>query len=201
MPKPTLQQTHLPDELTGPMPLRTGAGVPRGVLQTQTRMLFRWVPSSRAQLLAGALAAICQPAGAASCGQVVSPMAFGLYSTVQAGATDTTATVTISCVPGVGDPLTTPYTLTVAGTGSGNDSIRSITSGAARLYYQVYSDASRSLVWGNGGSSGAGVSSSVTSASVAVAAMRVHTAYARMPAGQNVPPGTYAGSLLITIDY
>lgn len=104
-------------------------------------------------------------------------------------------------MPGVGDPLTTSHTLTIAGTGAANDATRSIAAGAQRLYFQVYRDAARSAVWGHGGSPGAGIASSVTSAATAVPSVRSHTAYARAAAGQVVAPGVYSGNLLVTINY
>jgi spore coat protein U-like protein len=141
------------------------------------------------------------PSQAASCNVLLSLMAFGIYDTILPSTNDTSASIQVSCIPGLGNPLTTPYTITIAGTGSSNDSVRSVASGAYRLYYQVYKDAARSTVWGNGGSSGAGVASSVTSLTTLLPAIQIHIAYARMPALQTIPPGIYTGSLLVTIDY
>lgn len=154
----------------------------------------------RVQLAALAVAACAAgPAAATSCAVVAGSMLFGTYDTVASAATDTTGIVTVTCTPGLGDPLTTPYTLAVAGTGTGGDTVRSLASGAYRLHYQVYRDAGRSVVWGN--SSGSGVAASVTSAATLTPGVQVHTAYARMPARQVVPPGVYLGSLMVTIEY
>jgi spore coat protein U-like protein len=145
--------------------------------------------------------AVAMPSQAASCNVLLSLMAFGLYDTILPASNDTSASIQVTCTPGLGNPLTTPYTITIAGTGSGNDSVRSVASGAYKLYYQVYKDPARSTVWGNGGSSGPGITSSVTSASSLLPAIQIHIAYARMPALQTIPPGIYTGSLLVTIDY
>ncbi len=145
--------------------------------------------------------AVAMPSQAASCNVLLSLMAFGLYDTILPASNDTSAGITVSCTPGFGNPLTTPYTITIAGTGSGNDSVRSVASGAYKLYYQVYKDPAHTTVWGNGGSSGSGVASSVTSITSLILAIQVHTVYARMPALQTIPPGIYTGSLLVTIDY
>lgn len=140
-------------------------------------------------------------AGATACSVSASVMAFGNYDTVSATANDTSASVQVSCVPGATDPLSTPYVLTIAGTGTGLDSVRSIAAGAYRLYFQMYKDVSRTTVWGNGSTSGAGLSGSVTSAAALTPGLRTHTAYARMPAMQTVPPGLYMGTLLLTVEY
>ncbi len=153
-------------------------------------------------LTGGTLALVCAlPSQAATCSMLLSLMAFGIYDTVLPLANETSATIQVACTPGLGNPLTTAYTITIAGTGSSNDSVRAVTSGPHRLYYQIYKDPARSSVWGNGGSSGPGVASSVTSLSSMLPGLQVHTAYARMPALQNIPPGIYAGSLMVTIDY
>jgi spore coat protein U-like protein len=139
--------------------------------------------------------------GATLCTATVSQMVFGLYDTISPVATDTTASVQVSCTPGVSSPLTTSYVVTIAGTGSGNDSVRAISNGAYLLYYQVHSNAARSVVWGNGGASGAGVAGSVTASAALVPASQTHTAYGRLAARQAVPPGVYGGTLLVTVDY
>ena len=153
------------------------------------------------RVIASLLLMSSMPCQAATCGVLLSSMAFGIYDSILPAFNDTVATVTVTCTPGVANPLTTPYTITIAGTGTGNDATRAISSGSHKLYYQVYKDASRSTVWGNGGTSGAGVSSSVTSLTTVTPALQIHTVYARMPPLQAVPPGIYIGTLLLTIDY
>lgn len=138
---------------------------------------------------------------AATCTLSASAVAFGSYDTIQNTPNDTTGSLTVTCTPGVSDPVTTAYVLTIAGTGSGSDAVRSLTFSTYRLYYQIYADAGRSIVWGNGGSSGAGVAGTTTSVATLTPGVRLHTAYARMPALQTVKPGLYTGSLLVTIQY
>lgn len=153
-------------------------------------------------MMTGALLlAAAPPSFAALCSVSVSVLAFGIYDTLLPNANDTAGTVQVACIPGVAQPLTTAYTITIAGTGAGADTVRAIVSGSYRLRYQIYKDAARTIVWGNGSTSGAGVASSVTSTAALVPAAQTHTAYARMPALQTVPPGIYAGSLLVTVDY
>ncbi len=135
------------------------------------------------------------------CTVATSAMAFGIYDTVSNSPNDTTGTVSVSCTPTGLSPLTTPYTITIEGTGSGGDTVRSVSAGGYRLYYQVHADAVRATVWGNGSTSGAGVSSSVTSAASGLVALKSHTAYGRMAARQIVGPGVYLGSLTVTVEY
>lgn len=153
-------------------------------------------------LAAAAIAAAPFAAAAKSCSVAPGLMSFGLYDTILATSTDTTVIVLVSCTPGLSDPLTTPYTITIAGTGNAGDTVRAVSNGSgSQLYYQMYKDAARSVVWGNGGSSGSGVTGSVTSSAPLAPAQRMHSAYARMPGRQNAPPGIYSGTLLVTVDY
>lgn len=154
----------------------------------------------RAIAVAFALLAALSTGHAVVCTATVGVLTFGIYDTVQATPNDTTGTVQVTCIPGVAQPLTTGYTITVAGTGTGNDSVRSVVAGTYRLYYQLYKDVAHTAVWGNGVSA-TGVSSSVTSTAVLVPALKTHTVYARMNALQVVPPALYTGSLLVTVDY
>lgn len=147
------------------------------------------------------LAAASLPCTATVCTASASALAFGLYDTLLASNGDTAGTVTVTCTPGLGSPLQSNYTITIAGTGAAGDTVRAVTSGSRRLYFQLYKDPARSVVWGNGGSSGPGVTSSVVSASTVLPAAQTHTVYARMSAGQKVPPGLYLGGLQVTVDY
>ncbi|MCX7279263.1 MAG: spore coat protein U domain-containing protein [Burkholderiales bacterium] len=133
------------------------------------------------------------------CTLLLSGMAFGIYNSILPSSTDTTSTITVSCIPG-GSSLTTNYTLTIAGTGINNDTTRSIVYLGNRLYYQVYKDPSFSTVWGN--TAGTGLSSSVTSSGALVAGVKVHNVYSRIQSLQNVSAGLlYSGSLNVTLSY
>lgn len=164
----------------------------------QHRGLWVWLQGG---MLAASTALTTAAQAAASCSISVGQLAFGVYDTLATSPTDTAGSLLVSCTPGVSDPLTTSYTITVAGTGVASDAVRSISQGVHRLYFQVYKDAARSMVWGNGAGAGAGVAGSVSSPSALLTATRSHTAYARLPAAQRVAPGLYTGSLLVTIEY
>ena len=146
------------------------------------------------------LGSAASQAHAVLCTATATTLAFGVYDTLLAFNDDTAGTVTVTCLPGAGSPLTSAYTISIAGTGTGGDTIRSVAYAGSRLYYQVYSDAARTQVWGNGGAA-AGVASSVTSVGALVPAVRIHNVYARAPSGQHVTPAIYLGSLLVTVDY
>lgn len=147
------------------------------------------------------LGAAASSQAATVCLAAASALVFGIYDPLASGAAETTATVTVTCTPTLGSPLTTAYSIGIAGTGVGNDAVRSASVSGQRLYYQVYKDPGRSQVWGDGATAGSAVAGSVTSVAVAVPAVRTHVAYVRMAAGQRVAAGIYLGSLLVTVDY
>lgn len=109
---------------------------------------------------------------------------------------DSNGTVGVSCnglVQGVS------YTLKLGSGRSNNIAARHLagSDGGSDLAYNLYTDAGRSLIWGDGstgsvlsGSLGAGTSSNS------------HTFYGRIPGGQNsVPPGSFSDQLVITLEY
>jgi spore coat protein U-like protein len=78
------------------------------------------------------------------------------------------------------------------GPGTGSFEQRTMIGGESALDYNLYTDASRMIVWGDG-VSGANVSASGTNVSVPV--------YGRIPARQIVEARPYGDSVTITISY
>jgi spore coat protein U-like protein len=119
-------------------------------------------------------------------------LAFGSYDPVVANETtdlDADTTITVRCTRG--------STGVWVGLGLGSNasgSTRRMASGADRLAYEIYSDASRSTVWGN--TSGSGVS--YTPSSSAPATLDV---YGRVAAGQDAAVGTYSDTVVATINF
>jgi spore coat protein U-like protein len=97
--------------------------------------------------------------------------------------------------------VTVNYSVDFSRGGSANYSPREMTSGANKLQYNLYSDASRASVWGDttGGTSHAAGSIGLLSVLVPVSAS--HTIYGRIFASQNAVPGNYADSIVVTIVY
>jgi spore coat protein U-like protein len=127
------------------------------------------------------------PAKGQTCTVTVSPVIFGNYSPFSAAPLDSTGQVVANCAGAQG------YAVTLnAGVNSGSFSNRHLVHGKSRLFYQLYSDGARTRVWGDG-TGGSTIVSATTSASL--------TIYARIPALQNVAAGTYADTVLVTINY
>src|SRR5438477_12539503 len=121
-----------------------------------------------------------QAACTISAGAAVS---FGNYDWTVATPTDTVGSMTYTC---------TSTALVFLSTGSsGTYTQRTMLSGANVLGYNLYTDAARTQVWGD----------FFTGGTIQVAPAgtpAVLDVYGRIPAGQNVPPGSYTDSITVT---
>jgi spore coat protein U-like protein len=68
-------------------------------------------------------------------------------------------------------------------------------SGSNTLGYQLYLDAGRSSVWGDGSAS------SSTSSGTGTGSAQTLTIYGRLPSLANVVPGSYTDTVTVTVSY
>lgn len=146
----------------------------------------------RPRLIAPLILMLVPVAARAQCTVTATAVSFGTYLPFSATPTDSTGSVTIGC------RLVGPYTVSLnAGLhGGGNFSNRRMSSGPRFMSYQLYTNATRTTVWGDGtgGTSVvSGVCSSVCNSN--------NTVYGRIPARQVVTPGTYTDTILVTVTF
>jgi spore coat protein U-like protein len=121
-------------------------------------------------------------------------LAFGAYDPVVANASanlDASGTVSIACTKGA--TATIDLDLGANATGS----TRRLSDGAGTpsyLTYEIYSDAGRTTVWGAG-------ASGLAPAAAPSKAARNFTAYGRVPSNQDVPAGSYADTVVATVNF
>jgi spore coat protein U-like protein len=121
-------------------------------------------------------------------------LAFGSYDPIAANAStpmDGTGTVTITCTKGA----TTTIGLDVGSNSPGTGTTRAMLAGGVKLDYEIYTDSARTTVWGNSGAS------LFTPAAAPNKNPRSFTVYGRIPAGQDLPTGTYADAVLATVNF
>lgn len=152
----------------------------RGSLMGWRRLSF-----ARGAVLA-ALAGWASDASGA-CSVSSSGVHFGVYTPSSATALDAAGTIAVTC-----DTLAT-FTVSLS-TGTGTYSQRRMTSGPGTLNYNLYIDAVRLLVWGDG----TGGSLTVPSVFVLNANLPI---YGRVPAGQKPRAGVYADTIVVTVTY
>jgi spore coat protein U-like protein len=137
------------------------------------------------------LAWAAKPAIAVSCSTYSSQVVFGNYS---GGVIDVTATVTVQC-----DTAGTAVQIalnqgTTTGASITNRMMYGGTGGTNTLGYQLFSNASRTLNWGNSSATG-WVTGTITAANTP----QNYTVYAHMPANEVSPTGSYTDTITISV--
>jgi len=133
-----------------------------------------------------------------SCSVSATAVNFGLYDPLSGSAAQSTGTVTIDCqVLLVG--LFVNWTVALSTGSSGNYVARQLQSGANSLSYNLYTNAARTSVWGDGTS---GTSVVSANAFLTVGSNTVnYTVYGSIPAAQDRPAGSYTDTLIVTMTY
>ena len=130
--------------------------------------------------------------GATHCLVDVQPLAFGDYDIFYPAPVDTQGYLSLQCSSN--DPFR--VTMDAGMTGDASFSFRRMTSsGSTALLYNLYIDASRRQVWGDGnGSSGFYTGNPIMGSSRLVV-------YGRIPPGQPVETGLYRDSVIVTVEW
>jgi spore coat protein U-like protein len=120
-----------------------------------------------------------------------SAMAFGNYDGT--ADVDSTSTIVVRCSKGA------PYTIALNGGGAGSIAPRKMSFGTETLEYNLFSDASRSSVWGSTvgtntvGANGTGLANALS-----------HTVYGRLfdnANNQAAAVGAYSDTIQVTVAY
>jgi spore coat protein U-like protein len=163
---------------------------------------------SRAPTVTLALAcAVLAPSHALAsygCSVAVVGVNFGVYDAVAAAPDDSAGRVNVSCsnVPGTGVD-NVAYSVALSPGSAGTFNPRRLAAGTGRLDYNLFRDAGRTQVWGNG-----------TSGSFLVpGTMRVgpgqgnstrtntHDIFGRVPAQQDAAIGAYTDTIVVTLTF
>lgn len=125
---------------------------------------------------------------AAACSVEADPLSFGSIDPLLSVATDSAASLRVAC------EADTEYAIAI-GSGAGSFAARRMHAGAEALDYQLYVDASRVGVWGDGTQGSQTVSGSAGPTG------QLHTVYGRVPAQRQAVPGLYADVVVITVSW
>ncbi|EQB03637.1 hypothetical protein L286_11465 [Sphingobium sp. HDIP04] len=107
-----------------------------------------------------------------------------------------TGTVQVNCTLLLA--LAGSFTVDLSAGGSGAFSQRRLRRGTDSLAYNLYTDAARTQIWGDG----TGGSTRVTRNFAALLNFTdTMTVYARLPARQNVSAGSYSDTMIVTVTY
>ncbi|WP_439598363.1 spore coat protein U domain-containing protein [Falsiroseomonas sp.] len=135
----------------------------------------------------------------ATCSVTSTPMVFGTYDGSLASPNLSTATVSVSCLA-LDQATTVNFSIALLG-GTGAQGARQLTSGSEVLAMEIYTDASRSIVFGDG-TGGTGLLTGSGTATASTALRMNFTVYGRLPARQRAPrAGAYADTLTLLLTH
>jgi spore coat protein U-like protein len=168
--------------------------------------LSRHVPGWRVVIAASGLLALStgESYAAMNCTVTASGVAFGAYDPVLTSPDDSTGTITVRCVyTGPGGADDTNYSVTLSAGGGLGFAPRKLSAGASTLDYNLYRDAGRTQIWGNGAGGTTIITGNIKVGPGAGNNTRtaVHTVYGRIPAQQDPDSGNYADSILVTLTF
>ena len=131
----------------------------------------------------------------ALCSVSTTPVTFGSYDVFSSSPLDNTSTITVDC-----DESPPPTVLVTIGqsTNSGGFDPRAMkaAAGSEQILYNLYTDSTRTTIWGDGSRSTATISRKVTKNK-----LEVFTAYGRISPLQDVSVGNYNETLTVTINW
>ena len=141
---------------------------------------------------------------AVTCDVMATGVAFGVYNPLAGANLDATGNVNFSCTrtglldltPGVS------YSVQLNMGGSGMYSQRHLSAGVNTLNYNLYRDAARTLIWGDGTGGSSVQPGSVSFPLLSLSSVtrdNDHTIYGRLFGGQNVPAGSYSDTITVTV--
>jgi spore coat protein U-like protein len=121
----------------------------------------------------------------------VASVALGSYDVFDLAPLDSSGTLTYECT---GVQATDSIRIEISAGGSGTFSPRAMSAGAAALSYNLYLDAARISVWGDG----SGGTSTYGPLQPAEGSTSIPI-YGRAPGGQNASPGNYGDTVVVTL--
>ncbi|MEO8103246.1 MAG: spore coat U domain-containing protein [Betaproteobacteria bacterium] len=156
-----------------------------------------------AALSASVLMSLATPLFAATCTASASGVMLGTYTPNQRTPADSAGSIVVTCAKGALDalPMTVNYSLDISIGSSTGYSPREMTSGVNRLRYNLYRDATRISIWGDGSGGTSAVAGALAIQPSPGSASFTHTLYGRIFASQNAVPGSYADTVLVTVSY
>lgn len=142
--------------------------------------------------VAAVLLVCAADADAAQCSISTTPVSFGTYNVFATAPTDSTGTIVYNCNGGARNIL-----ITFSRGNAPTFAPRFMLNGTEQLPYNLYRNAARTTIWGDGtGGSGLYLDTNPpNSTDISV------TVFGRVPTGQDVSAGVYTDTVTVTINY
>jgi spore coat protein U-like protein len=153
-------------------------------MQSNRFFLLVWIGLQTVLLVPDVAQAACRLSSAA--------IAFGNYDPLIATALDTAGSVVYRCAP-----QDRNITITLSRGGGTSFATRRMVNGTDRLFYNLYRDAARTTIWGDGtnGTQSYFIGNPANNQDISVAI------FGRIPASQNVKVGAYTDTITVTLSF
>jgi len=154
-----------------------------------------------AALVACGVAAPALAAVTVNCTVSASSLAFGIYNPLNTVATTSTGSLLITCT-GTGTGSVSVTTAVTFSTGlSGTYASRKMFSGGNALNYNIYWSTQYAQIMGDGSGGSFGGTAGPFTVFAGGSVPVTGTMYGRIPAQQDVAPGGYVDTVLVTVTY
>jgi spore coat protein U-like protein len=133
-----------------------------------------------------------------SCDVSATNLVFGVYDPLNAAPHLSTGTITVQCSVTLIAVLASWDILLSRGS-SASFNPRNLRSGGNTLFYNIYTSAAHSTIWGDG----SGGTAKVSGSSLLLVGTNTsnYTLYGSIPVAQDRPAGAYADSIVVTLNY
>ncbi|ACO75506.1 putative lipoprotein [Laribacter hongkongensis HLHK9] len=137
---------------------------------------------------------------ACSCSVSVTSVAFGTYNVFSPTPLTGTGSVDVSCGGVAG--LLVPYDIAISAGAYPQTGVstRRMANGSNMMAYSLYTNATRSIIWGDGTEGSQKISDSLTLVLLGNVS-RSYPVYGSIPAGQMLTPGSYSDTPTVTLTY
>ena len=151
-----------------------------------------------AVLLAGAASLLTsERVRAETCTVSAGGVAFGVYDPLGVAPLDSTGAIQVTCTSQ--SPPRVTYEIQLDPGQAGSYMPRAMAGGASQLVYNLYIDAARSAVWGDGSGGTGVVTADYNLTPPGSTQTDTYTVYGRVPAGQVVSVGNYMDTITVTL--
>lgn len=135
----------------------------------------------------------------ANCTVTASNVVFGSYNFTNSSPTEVTGNVQVSCSLIGLISLLVSYEILLDTGNSGSYIPREMNNGTDQLQYNLYTNAARTSIWGDGNSGTAKITDGYLLGLFTV--VRDYPVYGTIPSGQNISAGVYTDTIIVTVNY
>lgn len=128
-----------------------------------------------------------------------SGLPFGAYAPLSGSDKDSTGVVSVTCSALVAG-LNVSYAVSLNAGNNGTLAVRKMINGSVLMNYNIYTDAARTTIWGDGTGGTSVINDSYTI--VLLSVTRNYTMYGRIPGSQTTMiTGSYSDTITATVTY